>query len=1200
MSEPSYIARYNKTAAASGTSCAAEAIGELNDSLKHPVTSALQKVMLARPDDPIRYVASCLKQYNEAKYVTDRKSIALEDPPGLQVHMERASQRPAGCAVQRLPRYNLVGMQCPSFHELQQEIDNIIAEQPDANGILVIVKENDPRKDLVFVQGIPYFADLSKQLHEQRSTLKKKDSPQSVLLRAAGKTGRTHSLQDVISVGKTSKKPVRYVFIPSPLLHPLQAIDVIDNAVGIPGRDAATPPKLSPVIIVSYHPDASVARQLLTIAATAAQPVAELDDIKAIVDLRKASLAKRQGQNYSAHLEYWKQVRIRREARDQKREDREELRLRKEQTMLTAVASQTIDSQTVDKLHAESSLAVERNKKAAAARYNRRQHEDGAFLDVCRWHREQSATRIQAMFRGAKARAAWKNAAKENHRPSKIKYETRHKQLTNIDAPVLLQRALRYLQDAHGEQYVNSIELEKRGFVRTLHLWVPKKTRVHRQIDDEGADSSEEESWEEVDVELPTIPSAARTKSFNPFLTFKTAASHAGYDALENAIFDSVHFPGFSNVQHRAYGAVADAVILMVHAAFVELRHRNQATNFASFSAYLQNYFSEILAWRNVPNYVAQSTAQLLGVALREGPLDALQDRFLCMSDAPERPPWGHASSKNTEHSQWFKELASEVFAVLDASDATRWKGIVLSLSAGGKRPITWISTTPYPYAYVHGKTFVALERRRDQITPDHPIPNPLADVAKRTTLTPSVDISVDGRSRSPSLGMPSAPQSPMPTPRISDQGSFLPFGVSMPEFESKLRLDLIQATESEGVLAYLTIPEGSRTQEVSDLLSNSIYYAPYFPDCIAATCLVRKEYTPFPKQGSKNENGEASINDASGKEIRRSSGHGAAGMGNSNSVSANANNTKSGRYRRSHSRSGATGSGEHHSSSAAGSKSEGGLDLPLRSPGSISLSHVDTHAAITTASHAIIATPSATIDNIFNEDPFVDGEFVRMPMMDVGGQTWLGFLDCFLTRCFKALKSKRAVAIGVYDSPSMFYACCAALLSTPIEPKKGDDDPESPLFRSDNHALDEDLAHDFTVKLGGDTALRAKALVDDLLTGDYSFTKAVRIFKTAAESGTSHAQVRDNIVLATQRIERYCWLILLSHFLLTTSLAGVSELPSFANWALSKRNAGALEYLVAIDPWEQDPKKSPDPNHVAYSNIYKRWESKADAKQMV
>jgi hypothetical protein len=1233
--EPSYLARFNAAAAKNGTSCAAEAIRDLNETLKHPVTAALRKIMHAHPQDPIRFLASCLKQDNEAKYVVDRKTLVMEELGNVEIMLQRASQRPSGCCNLSLAQFNISGMQCPSFQELLQEIERVSAANPACSQISVVIKENDPRQDLVFIQGIPYFANLGALIRERGLELKKKDTVSSLLLRSASKLGKAHTIQDVASSSNAVKKPVKYSFIQSPQTDPFQAIDLIDALIGLPSQpkkapaasgapdagtnasEAARKPEttLQPIIIVSYHSDESALRQLLTIAITTAHPIVELEEMKAVVTLRESSLLARRKQSFGVHVDYWKQVRIGREERDQRREDKEELRLRKEQTLLTGVASNTIDPAQAELLKYDGTGVAERLKKAAAVRYHRRQREDGVFLDVCRWHRDQSAIRIQNMWRGAKSRNAWKAAVAKEFAAKEIAGwkdpdgSPRHRQLTNIDAPVLLQRALRSLQDVHGEKYVNSIQLVKKGFTRNIPLWVPKKTKLPRAFEED--ESSEEESWEKIEVDLPNIPSAKRSKDFNPFAILKNAVKQAGYAALDNAVFDATHFPGISAIQHRAYNSVMDSVMLLVHTAFVELRHRGQALSESTFTNYFNRYFSEMHAWRMVPNFVALATVPLAGTTSRSGPTEPLQDRYLCLSDAPERPPWGKfdVAASTLAEARWVKQVAKNVFAVLDASDLSRLKGMVQLLGQSDAH-ITWISTTSQPYCYVHGKSFVACERRRDQVTPGHGLPNSIADVAIHNPVgsTPS-EPSVDGRSRTPSVCNPSQPGSPVPTVSISQEFNpslFTVFGVSMRDFEQKLRMELIHFAETIGVIRYLDMvspdggvtPQGVNTADLTLDLAQGLYYGHYFTECMKAPVLERKELVLFPRVASiaaKNEAEGTSGNDLT-KDTRRISQNLAASAGAHSMSGASSMNSKSGRYRRSQSRSGPAESGER-SNSQTGS----GRDLnDGKSPSTTSLVPNEHHSSqFRSVAHGIIQTPTAVVDSVFHEEQRGEGTFLRMPMMDVGGRTWLGFLDQFLSQCFAAIKAKHVLAVAVSDSSSMFYACCAALLAPSIDSNA----PESPLFRSKVDPFDDSLVSHFIEQLGQEPGMRAKAVVDDILDhafGGQNFTAAIMTFKESAESARTHKGVRDNIVFAYQRLERYCWLIMLANFVMSTNLAGVNEMPSFAQWAASKRNASALKALDELDLWAAEPRKCPDPCNRAYSSIAKRWETRSEAKQML
>jgi hypothetical protein len=253
-----------------------------------------------------------------------------------------------------------------------------------------------------------------------------------------------------------------------------------------------------------------------------------------------------------------------------------------------------------------------------------------------------------------------------------------------------------------------------------------------------------------------------------------------------------------------------------------------------------------------------------------------------------------------------------------------------------------------------------------------------------------------------------------------------------------------------------------------------------------------------------------------------------------------------------------------------------------------------------TSLAQGIVQTPSAVADLIFQEENSGEGTFLRMPMLEVGGITWLKNLDEFLGRCFLAIKAKEVLAIGVTDESSMFYVCCAALLAPPAEEPGA---VSSPMFRSQSDPLDDAVLEKFIGQLGGAPGLRAKAVVDDALSylfGGDTYVRAISDLKSAAEAARSQKQVRDNILAAYQRLERYCWLIALASFVMGTNLAGISVMPSFASWVTSKKNASVLKALEEVDLWVAEPRKCPDPCHSVYSSVWKRWETKSEAKQMI
>eukprot|EP00656_Telonema_subtile_P051041 TRINITY_DN6769_c0_g2_i1.p1 TRINITY_DN6769_c0_g2~~TRINITY_DN6769_c0_g2_i1.p1 ORF type:complete len:456 (-),score=-4.72 TRINITY_DN6769_c0_g2_i1:260-1627(-) len=107
---------------------------------------------------------------------------------------------------------------------------------------------------------------------------------------------------------------------------------------------------------------------------------------------------------------------------------------------------------------------------------------------------------------------------------------------------------------------------------------------------------------------------------------------------------------------------------------------------------------------------------------------------------------------------------------------------------------------------------------------------------------------------------------------------------------------------------------------------------------------------------------------------------------------------------------------------------------------------------------------------------------------------------------------------------------------------------------------------------------------------GNEYFLHAIEADIGRAERATTTKDVRQYVVAAVQRTERYCNLLLVYLFLRSQPKSTEVELNSIIPWLFGPKMEVVMEWLNDIDPWALVPTRSPDPLHFIYSSIYNRW----------
>lgn len=270
-----------------------------------------------------------------------------------------------------------------------------------------------------------------------------------------------------------------------------------------------------------------------------------------------------------------------------------------------------------------------------------------------------------------------------------------------------------------------------------------------------------------------------------------------------------------------------------------------------------------------------------------------------------------------------------------------------------------------------------------------------------------------------------------------------------------------------------------------------------------------------------------------------------------------------------------------------------------------------------------VVATPHQEAASVGSQDTLnkYQFEFVRVALQQCAGSPFLNGYEYFLQMLFEESLAGACVVIAMPDEEALFMGATAAIVEAVVASARGIvlnlqsmqlassidiGSPgvslrEVPTEHQRPRRL-EDIVPSFASFLDAvftnvSSKARATIMMDFETTLGQSgisntIVNTVAALKEDAEQGGP--QTRRHIRRLCQRIESYCWLVLVHVFLNEISSSpsafhtDSNRLPSFAAWVAQPKMSGALRWMVNMDPWTHD--ESPDRHHHRYSNMYRRW----------
>ncbi|CUG88975.1 Hypothetical protein, putative [Bodo saltans] len=294
-----------------------------------------------------------------------------------------------------------------------------------------------------------------------------------------------------------------------------------------------------------------------------------------------------------------------------------------------------------------------------------------------------------------------------------------------------------------------------------------------------------------------------------------------------------------------------------------------------------------------------------------------------------------------------------------------------------------------------------------------------------------------------------------------------------------------------------------------------------------------------------------------------------------------------------------------------------------------------------------LVATPHQIAATVGAQDSInrFQFEMLRHSIQRCAGDDFLLPYSHFISSIFESATSGACIVIAMSDDASFFFGATAAIIDSAVRSAKAAMMPSGISVETSvdlnspedlgmpvavaHHGVDAVVAH-VTYALDLIPALRVllrlivaatestKCTSLSSLTSvlDVAFFKCgiqaqmsqrLESLKRTAEGAKDRPIVREAIRELCQQIETFTWLVLLAVFLneFAESIGGgvVVPKPSFETWLSSPRWKPVRDWMIDIDPWQEDEGAassttssgvnvpiSPDIHHTQYTNLYKRW----------
>ncbi|KPI90234.1 hypothetical protein ABL78_0616 [Leptomonas seymouri] len=680
----------------------ADAALYMETKLSGPVRSSIETVLRNHPPDPIRLLAQSLRSHQQTlSAVADASGSTLPAANGVVGSLPSENvQAPKADVIQRLsltaaPPLSLAlgdgrayqirpvavdfarsraSQSCseplrsppPSFPSVLyregasifevgsclQRLQQCAPEAP----LLLIIESPAPNSTIFFYEGSPYVC--SAENHAPCAAVSTTEVTEEIRVALSSYGGAVHSFSDALCNAATEAvSAVRIELLPSLQTNYLAVLDQIVRAVEevvdegqvraqaaaeeagqLDGQSLPLLP-LPSVLLVTYRPETARLTHARLLAAYG--PYYEAAQRQALLALRQTQLERKKKFTFTFAMEYWSQVRRRRETSsntgaastkvaivppaDASAEEKGgNVRSNADAVKKTRATADGVTPTPATKPFAKEKRAAARSTKRGLPTYDAEQQaEDDVFLIVIRRMEHAAATLIQSVYRGYRARARCQQERRPHSPESWSLYGYRGQKFHDAvvfgvsSAPPLLHAALERLCDeGEGLQDIwTDFPTSPPPDSRRCWIYRPVQHVVKAALptgDTAGCVSAKEgnkaeitrvhEDWVQEELLIPPLRATQpriRINLAQRLIDYFTAAQCT---VLHDTVQLFADCPGMSILQRRAYDSVKSIFLTLFFVAYAELRQRDREAVPPTFSQYICEMHKVVLAWCEFPH----------------------------------------------------------------------------------------------------------------------------------------------------------------------------------------------------------------------------------------------------------------------------------------------------------------------------------------------------------------------------------------------------------------------------------------------------------------------------------------------------------------------------------------------------------------------------------------------------------------------
>ncbi|KAH9601346.1 hypothetical protein LSM04_000273 [Trypanosoma melophagium] len=1240
----------------SSTTAVVDTMSNLPDLLapfKTLVTNSLNEILQQKPENPLLVLAEHLRNGSKSHEIEKHNCVVGTSSyySPIECTLTKACTNKTGAHMLQVPGIPLLLLVTPTSFEIDAALRHLDALTTPKSKVIIFVESPDPPTDLFFLKGVPYFANVTEKLLQRRlsgtidetldATVGSAEKITS-LLRESLQMHVTTLRQELLAVTIPTSR-FNLIYLPEIQSNVLDIFDVIDTALGVKKNHWDEPPPLGvpSVLLVSFNPIMS--NMTFSRLISAMLPLHEKLQRSKIADTLEYNKDYIRKFNYKYVTEYWREVLKRRDERD---------KLRGKSRV--GVSSSKISNQSQSPKRRQQTDDTKNKSESVLMRAKRRENENTTFLHVTYELQAQAATRIQSLYRGYRWRKKMSVSnqqkgvmpssttttttigEKEKGKPVELAFWVED---LPPSLPLLLRQCMERLSAIHGELFGNySVSCPPEP--RCITVLKPSRKVIKATGEEDNVDS-ESETWEEERVALPMIRQTKIPPHFNPLRRLMECEYLSGCNTIEYAMAIQQDCTGLSVLQRRAYDCFKSLVLNLLHISYLELYHRERLPmTVRTFYEYMHRFHIDVFGWFSVPHFLSR-------IALKNMMQSPNSVSLLCESEVMKtervlllcswsdgklyKSPYHQQQELKNEDTSHYSSILTEntkknwvcpgVYAAPDFLSESSWEIALKEISFSEENPkVAWWSLSPNPAVYVNGQPFVLIPRHEMQVIEGRPrfdefVVNiesvkktvPLSKYGLHTTqIRPSSQSSqrrnswsgvCDGLSTSLMEETDiTITKKETGTGHIEDESFVSIFGASLRFEDDHLVHEITQGMvqpDSEGKFPYYTIMGPSYLSPVP------ITYTWTQPLVLSPDDI--KIYEPLLSQNT------STVTSASSSFVRSNRRR----SEQRETWSKVIGNAMSHSFPVERSRVSDTITKQINSRRSSFASTE---NSPRRQWNShIRVSTLPIVESVDTMAHKV-AQYAIKGDNFVHVRPWI---------APVCGRSWVVVFEKYVSKCLAQLRQGYTIILAI-DSPTqlvLFNAVCLlkhAILEEAEVPKKGQSSCITGITKQIRHPspLPSLLSNDTIKCLSfmdsfyervrelvkqtdisvAECVYTVNGVMKDNAPGGLMFLEELPNLISNAEHERDPRILKENITTIVQRIELYCWLILFQVFLSSQATTSVFEKKSELNlssFAAFVDDSAVRAWMDSIDPWQNNPTRSPDPFHLRYTNGLRRWDDR-------